>query len=651
MNSSHPLNWLRRNLPRAAACLLVVFLFFQARVPEISAHERAQMASHFHFARYALTVDSNAHAKTVRAVHPSLKRISAWISSVGAAVAAGDLDGDGLANDICLVDPRTDQVRIQPAPTTGQRYQPFELKPARYDSATMAPMGCLLGDVNEDGLMDVVVYYWGRTPVAFLRKSGTPGKATVLRAEDYVAVELVPGEERWFSNAGLFADVDGDGHPDLIIGNYFQDGGHILDASASGTEVMHNTKSRSFNGGAKHLLLWKDGGGGDHPFVRFDEARNVFPPEVEHGWTLGAGAADLDGDLLPELYFAHDFGPDRLLHNVSTPGHPAFTLLEGHRGFTTPASSVLGKDSFKGMGVDFADINGDGVPDIFVSNIADDYALQESHFLWLSTGDRDAIRQGRAPYVQASERLGVSRSGWGWDARMADFDNSGTLQIVQAVGFIKGKINRWPELQSLGTSNDSLISNPRLWPGFKPGDDVSGRNETAFFVQGDDHRYHNIAGEVGIAESMLGRGITVADVDGDGRLDLIIAGQWGDSYLYKNDSSNTTAFLGLHLLIPVRGGPSALQTRPGHPSTDLYGRPAFGATASVEIPGGRKEWAQVDGGSGHSGKRSPDLHFGLGEITPDTPLKVELAWRNSEGKIEKKTMWLKPGWHTVLLGS
>jgi len=651
MNSSHPLNWLRRNLPRAAACLLVVFLFFQARVPEISAHERAQMASHFHFVRHALEVDSNAHAKTVRAVHPSLKRISAWISSVGAAVAAGDLDGDGLANDICLVDPRTDQVRIQPAPTTGQRYQPFELKPSRYDSATMAPMGCLLGDVNEDGLMDVVVYYWGRSPVAFLRKSGTPGKPAALRSEDYVAVELVPGEERWFSNAGLFADVDGDGHPDLIIGNYFQDGGHILDASASGTEVMHNTKSRSFNGGAKHLLLWKDGGGGDHPFVRFDEARNVFPPEVEHGWTLGAGAADLDGDLLPELYFAHDFGPDRLLHNVSTPGHPAFTLLEGHRGFTTPASSVLGKDSFKGMGVDFADINGDGVPDIFVSNIADDYALQESHFLWVSTGDREAIRQGRAPYVQASERLGVSRSGWGWDARMADFDNSGTLQIVQAVGFIKGKINRWPELQSLGTSNDSLISNPRLWPGFKPGDDVSGRNETAFFVQGDDHRYHNIAGEVGIAESMLGRGITVADVDGDGRLDLIIAGQWGDSYLYKNDSSNTAAFLGLHLLIPVRGGPSALQTRPGHPSTDLYGRPAFGASASVEIPGGRKEWAQVDGGSGHSGKRSPDLHFGLGEITPDTPLKVELAWRNSEGKIEKKTMWLKPGWHTVLLGS
>ena len=650
MNSLSLPPWLHRNITRIAGCLIAVMLFFQARVPDISASERMHLASRFHFVPHVFPMASDAKPKNVRAVQPSLKRISAWISSVGAAVAVGDLDSDGLSNDVCLVDPRTDKVTIQPAPETGNRYAPFELTPPHNDPTTTAPMGCLIGDLNEDGLLDVVVYYWGRTPVAFLRKSGTPGRAASLRAEDYVAVELVPGGERWYSNAGLFADVDGDGHPDLIIGNYFQDGAHILDSSATGTEVMHNTKSRSFNGGAKHILLWKEPKE-KNELIRFEEAKNVFPPEVEHGWTLGAGAADLDGDLLPELYFAHDFGPDRLLHNVSTPGHVAFRLLQGHRGFTTPASSVLGKDSFKGMGVDFADLNGDGIPDIFVSNIADDYALQESHFLWLSTGDKDALRQGKAPYVQASEKLGVSRSGWGWDARMADFDNDGKLEIVQALGFIKGKIDRWPELQSLGTSNDSLISNPRLWPGFKPGDDVSGHNQTAFFVEGADHRFHNIAAEVGVASELLGRGIALADVDGDGRLDFIIAGQWGDSYLYRNESSGTGAFLGLHLLLPVKGGPSAFQVRQGHPSTDLYGRPAFGATVTVELPGGHKLSGQVDGGSGHSGKRSADLHFGLGQISPDTPLKVDLAWRNGSGKIERKTVWLKPGWNSIELGS
>ena len=644
-------HWLRRNLTRIVASLLVIFLFFQTRLPDISASEAARLSSRFHFTAYSFPIDNSAKTKSVRAVHPSLKRISAWISSVGAAVAVGDLDGDGLANDVCLVDPRTDQVTVEPAPETGNRYKPFTLTPLRYDPASMAPMGCLLGDLNEDGLMDVVVYYWGRTPVAFIRKNGFPGHVAELREEDFVAQELIPGEERWYSNSGLFADIDGDGHPDLVIGNYFQDGARILDAAASGTEVMHNTKSRSFNGGAKHILLWKEGGTGEHPFVRFEEAKNVFPPEVERGWTLGAGAADLDGDLLPELYFAHDFGPDRLLHNISTPGHVAFRLLEGHRGFTTPASSVLGKDSFKGMGVDFADINGDGIPDIFVSNIADDYALQESHFLWLSTGDKDAIRQGKAPYVQASEKLGVSRSGWGWDARMDDFDNDGKFEIVQATGFIKGKINRWPELQSLGTSNDSLISNPRLWPSFRPGDDVSGDNATAFFVEGSDHRYHNVAAEIGIASELMGRGIAVADVDGDGRLDFIIAGQWGDSYLYKNESPGTGAFLGLHLLIPVKDGPSAFQARTGHPGPDLYGRPAFGATATVELPDGRMLSAQVDGGSGHSGKRSPDLHFGLGEISTNTALKVTLAWRDGSGKVQHKTIWLKPGWNTIELGS
>jgi hypothetical protein len=67
-------------------------------------------------------------------------------------------------------------------------------------------------------------------------------------------------------------------------------------------------------------------------------------------------------------------------------------------------------------------------------------------------------------------------------------------------------------------------------------------------------------------------------------------------------------------------------------------------------PGPRRLVGLVDGGNGHSGKRSPEVHFGLGSQPPGEPLKVELRWRDSEGRAWRETRWLKPGWHTVVLG-
>ncbi len=86
------------------------------------------------------------------------------------------------------------------------------------------------------------------------------------------------------------------------------------------------------------------------------------------------------------------------------------------------------------------------------------------------------------------------------------------------------------------------------------------------------------------------------------------------------------------------------------PGPDLYGRPAIGATATVHLPDGRTLSAQVDGGSGHSGKRSTDLHFGLGGTSLDATLQVDLAWRDATGHVVKKTVPIHPGWHTIVLG-
>jgi hypothetical protein len=72
--------------------------------------------------------------------------------------------------------------------------------------------------------------------------------------------------------------------------------------------------------------------------------------------------------------------------------------------------------------------------------------------------------------------------------------------------------------------------------------------------------------------------------------------------------------------------------------------------ATVHLPDGRQLVAQVDGGNGHSGARSPELHFGLGEIQGDTPLPVDLQWRDTDGQVRRESLLLSPGWHEVLLG-
>ena len=187
---------------------------------------------------------------------------------------------------------------------------------------------------------------------------------------------------------------------ELIFGNYFRDGDRVLDTHATAPVQMQHSMSRADNGGSKRLLLWQHA---SSTTVTFRDASDAYTPAMANGWTLALGARDLDDELiahsdgrlaafrnLPEIYIANDFGQDRLLLNRSTRVSRASNLSKAGAIFTTPRSKVLGQDSFKGMGVDFGDVVGDGRPAIAVSNISSPYALLESHFLFINTGDYGA---------------------------------------------------------------------------------------------------------------------------------------------------------------------------------------------------------------------------------------------------------------------
>lgn len=647
---TYPAGSARRLIPAAFVILLVGALYFIARAPSASASERSAVSSRYQFTELPIALPPGLARNTVRPVNKDYQHIRAWISSVGASIAVNDLTGAGVAQDLCLVDTRSDSVIVTPAPGTGERYAPFVLSAAPLPTGpAVAPMGCTPGDFNQDGRMDLLTYYWGRTPIVHLnRQTGT----APLSNASYLPTELVPQAPAadgtyhgplWNTNAVAIADFDGDGHPDIGVFNYFPDSG-VLDPHSPANVEMNHSMSRAENGGGAHILRWIGATGGDRPAVRYQEQDGAAMPAYASGWTLGSSSADLDGDLLPELYLANDFGKDRLFHNVSTPGRIKFALVEGRRGAVTPKSMVLGHDSFKGMSVDFGDLTGTGRFDMFVSNITTSWGIEESNFVWRNNAAsveeaRAKLKRGVAPFDQKAGELRMAFTGWGWDAKMADFDNSGYPAVVQADGFVKGTINRWPWLQELAMSNDLMLQNPGMWPHAEPGDDISGHEKLAFWARNSDGTFLNISEDLGLAVPVPTRGIAVGDTDADGGQDFAVARQWDVPAFYRNDKPGTGNFLGLRLYRPALGA-----------RTGTALSPAYGAQARITTADGRTQIAQLDGGGGHSGRRSFDVFFGLGRAGGQ-PVSVKLSWRDLDGAAHSQTLDLTQGWHDLVLTS
>ncbi|HEY3734443.1 MAG TPA: ASPIC/UnbV domain-containing protein [Streptosporangiaceae bacterium] len=636
-----------------SAIIVVIAMFFGVNFAKAGPSGAAQVAAQYKFKQLPIAVPPGYHpTQNIRPVNPAYQHIRSWISSVGAGIALTDVTGHGRDDGMCIVDPRTDEVVVTYAPTApaADRFTPFALNAAPLPmNSTMAPMGCAPGDFNQDGRTDFLVYYWGRTPIVFLARS----TATSPSPSAYQPAELVPelaqfgqyAGPQWNTNAVSIASFAGTGHPDIFVGNYFPIS-DVLNPRGVDNVQMNSSMSDAKNGGGDYVFRWMGGTSGPHPTVRYKLEQEAVPYQYSTGWTLAAASADLTGNGLPDLYIANDFGPDHLLYNVSTPGYIKFSNAIGERTPMTPKSFQLGKDSFKGMGVTFGDLADNGRFDMMVSNITTAWGLEESNFVWMNTAANDAaakkdLASGLAPFAQKADQEGMAWTGWGWDLKMGDFTNSGNMAVVQADGFIKGKLDRWPWLQEMAMTNDQVYTNPASWPLVEPGDDIAGHQCIAFYAKAPAGGYVNISKRLGLCAPTPTRGIATADTRADGRLDFAVARQWGPPAFYANQARHRGAYLGLQLFRPVAGGS-------GGQGLQNIGSPAYGATAQIDLPDGHTQIAQLDGGSGHSGKSSMEIYFGLGSY--HGPVTVHLRWSTPSG-LHQQTLQLMPGTHDLFLTS
>jgi hypothetical protein len=539
------------------------------------------------------------HIHTKCRVSDRFENIMPWLSAVGAAAAAGDVDGDGWIDLYVTSSGRGDSNRLFRNRGDGTFEDITEIAGVGVGNPVGASMHAVFGDIDNDGDADLYVVMWGANNILFENL----GNARFRDITEEAGVGF------WgYGNGATFLDYDRDGRLDLLVGNYFAE---ALPDPQTGelrrsdlwdpftTRIMHESFTHAANGGRNILYRNLDG-------RRFQDVSEEVGLRFR-GWTLSVGSADLDNDGWPDLYLANDFGPDEVYFNTggsdSPPRFRPFVGSEGH-----PA---VGDDWWKGMNVDFGDVDGNGFLDIYVTNIlANRYKTDEGNMLWLNLEDPAGGRR----FVNVGKRTGTHDGGWGWGAKFADFDNDGRLDILAVNGFTTGDPDHtyWYALQEMVTQLKNATADAADWPVM--GDrDLSGHEPNRLWLQtGDgDLEFQEVALAIGLDDLLNGRGAVVLDADNDGDVDVYIANQGARGVYYRNllhDGPATSHWVALIL----EGAPDA--PRDGLAST----RDAVGATVRLSS-GGRVQVRQVSGGTGFASQSPLRIHFGLGDRT-------ELDW-------------------------
>ncbi|HVR43553.1 MAG TPA: CRTAC1 family protein [Thermoanaerobaculia bacterium] len=503
----------------------------------------------------------------------------------GAGVAAEDIDGDGHA-DILILSGAGNALYLNDG--TGRFRDVTKeagLEWRRPDGNPGEPRQPIVADFDNDGLQDILITYVDDDHRLYRNLGGA-------RFED-VTARAGLGGKGLVGGPATALDFDGDGLLDLYIG-YFGDylRGELPTLSRFNTNALPNKLFRNV---------------GNFVFEDVTAGSGV----ANTGWAQSVGHVDFDGDGREDLICGNDFGTNSWYRN-----------LGGGKFEDVSAKLEVDKPSYT-MNIGITDLNRDGYPDVYVSNVVtmdkdQKYVLPdekmrmkfdpktmanmrvvEANDLFTSIAGEDGLQRYR---LSDAVGRGYSSTGWSWDADFFDFDNDGDDDL-----YVVNGMNEYAVYTSVNPyfTDASGARREVVMP-------VAEKEVNVFFVN-EGGRLVERSSESGADLLGNSRSVAYLDADGDGDLDMIVNAFNGPATFYRNNAESR----GNHwLAIRLVGDPEKGVTRD-----------AIGARLIVDGETHRGLWRAVFSTIGYLSVHPKEQHFGLGR---DESADLTVIWPNGE---------------------
>ena len=454
----------------------------------------------------------------------------------GGGVAIGDINNDGLPDIFFCSNQHSNKLYLNKG---NFKFEDIT-EQAGVASTDVWSTGVTMADVNGDGWLDIYVCKSGdvsgknRSNELYIN-NGSSSKAEVKFTASAKEYGL---DNRGLSTHAVFFDYDNDGDLDCyLLSNSFRSVGNY-------DLVKDQRKIPDTLGGNK---LYRND---NNHFTDVTQQSGIYCSKI--GFGLGVTIADINKDGWQDVYVSNDFFEKDYLY------------INQHNGtFEESLENCIHELSMNSMGADIADINNDGYPEIYVTdmlpqeearvktktnfenwdkyqtNISNGYYKQfVRNVLQLNTGPAPGQKQDEINFSEIGRMAGVSATDWSWGALITDLDNDGFKDIFVANGiykditdqdYIQYTANAEVVREKILSKEKNIIKN---LIDLIPSHAIS----NYAFSNNGDLTFTNKAKEWGLADPGFSNGSAYGDLDNDGDLDLIVNNVNMPCFVYRNES-------------------------------------------------------------------------------------------------------------------